>query len=255
MGFGGLEGKVAVVTGAARGLGRAYAKAFAAEGARAVALDLGDCAETVREIEQAGGQALGLACDVADMQSCRDAAQATLDKFGRIDILVNNAALYGSLKGGRFDALPEDEWEACMRVNVTGIWNCCRAFVPGMREQGAGAIVNISSLAATYGLAFALHYTTSKGAVIGMTRGLARELGRYNIRVNAVAPSAVLTEGTDEFFGDRREETLKVISGQQALRRNLSTDDLVGAILFLTSDAGAMVTGQTLSVDGGTVFS
>jgi 3-oxoacyl-[acyl-carrier protein] reductase len=255
MGFGGLEGKVAVVTGAARGLGRAYAKAFAAEGARAVALDLGDCAETVREIEQAGGQALGLACDVADMQSCRDAAQATLDKFGRIDILVNNAALYGSLKGGRFDALPEDEWEACMRVNVTGIWNCCRAFVPGMREQGAGAIVNISSLAATYGLAFALHYTTSKGAVIGMTRGLARELGRYNIRVNAVAPSAVLTEGTDEFFGDRKEETLKVISGQQALRRNLSTDDLVGAILFLTSDAGAMVTGQTLSVDGGTVFS
>ncbi len=255
MGFGGLEGKVAVVTGAARGLGRAYAKAFAAEGARAVALDLGDCAETVREIEQAGGQALGLACDVADMQSCRDAAQATLDRFGRIDILVNNAALYGSLKGGRFDALPEDEWEACMRVNVTGIWNCCRAFVPGMREQGAGAIVNISSLAATYGLAFALHYTTSKGAVIGMTRGLARELGRYNIRVNAVAPSAVLTEGTDEFFGDRKEETLKVISGQQALRRNLSTDDLVGAILFLTSDAGAMVTGQTLSVDGGTVFS
>jgi 3-oxoacyl-[acyl-carrier protein] reductase len=255
MGFGGLEGKVAVVTGAARGLGRAYAKAFAAEGARAVALDLGDCAETVREIEQAGGQALGLACDVADMQSCRDAAQATLDKFGRIDILVNNAALYGSLKGGRFDDLPEDEWEACMRVNVTGIWNCCRAFVPGMREQGAGAIVNISSLAATYGLAFALHYTTSKGAVIGMTRGLARELGRYNIRVNAVAPSAVLTEGTDEFFGDRKEETLKVISGQQALRRNLSTDDLVGAILFLTSDAGAMVTGQTLSVDGGTVFS
>jgi 3-oxoacyl-[acyl-carrier protein] reductase len=255
MGFGGLEGKVAVVTGAARGLGRAYAKAFAAEGARAVALDLGDCAETVREIEQAGGQALGLACDVADMQSCRDAAQATLDKFGRIDILVNNAALYGSLKGGRFDALPEDEWEACMRVNVTGIWNCCRAFVPGMREQGAGAIVNISSLAATYGLAFALHYTTSKGAVIGMTRGLARELGRYNIRVNAVAPSAVLTEGTDEFFGERKEETLKVISGQQALRRNLSTDDLVGAILFLTSDAGAMVTGQTLSVDGGTVFS
>lgn len=254
MAFDGLEGKVAVVTGAARGLGRAYAEAFAKAGAAAVALDLSDCAETVRAIEQAGGKALGRACDIAKMQDCRDAAEEAVARFGRVDILINNAALYGSLHGGRFDALSEDEWDACLRVNVTGIWNACRAFVPAMQKQGGGSIVNISSLAATYGLAYALHYTTSKGAVIGLTRGLARELGRSNIRVNAVAPSAVLTEGTDEFFGDRKEDTLKVVANQQSLRRNLSTDDLVGTILYLASDASSMVTGQTISVDGGTVF-
>jgi 3-oxoacyl-[acyl-carrier protein] reductase len=252
--FKGLEGKVAVVTGAARGLGRAYAKALSEAGASIVALDLADCAEPVREIEQAGGKALGLTCDVAKMPSCEAAAQAAQDRFGRADVLVNNAALFATLKGGRFDSLSEEEWDACLRVNVTGIWNCCRAFVPAMRAQGGGSIINISSLAATYGLAFALHYTTSKGAVIGLTRGLARELGRYNIRVNAVAPSAVLTEGAAEFFGARKEESLKAVAEQQSLHRNLSTDDMVGTILYLASDASGMVTGQTLAVDGGTVF-
>src|SRR5215208_3790667 len=123
-------------------------------------------------------------------------ARTAIDAFGRIDALVNNAALYGSLKGGRFDAISESDWDAAMAVNVKGIWNCCKAVVPALRQAGGGSIVNIASLAATYGMPFALHYTTSKAAVIGLTRGLAREVGRDRIRVNALAPSAVITEGT-----------------------------------------------------------
>ena len=134
--------------------------------------------------------------------------EAGLEAFGRLDALINNAALYGALHGGRFDAIDEAEWDAAMAVNVKGIWNCCKAAVPAMRqpvvqEAGGGSIVNIASLAATYGMPYGLHYTTSKAAVIGLTRGLARELGRDSIRVNALAPSAVMTEGTREFFGEQ----------------------------------------------------
>ena len=139
-----------------------------------------------------------------------------------------------------------------MRVNVTGVWNCCRAFVPPMRERG-GSVVKISSLAATYGLPNALHYTTSKAAVIGLTRGLARELGRFNIRVNAVAPAAVETDGMSQFFGEKKEDAVKAIVSGQSIRRVLTTDDLVGTIVYLASDASSMVTGQTIAVDGGTV--
>lgn len=247
-----LTGKVAVVTGAARGLGRAYAQGLAKAGATVVALDLSDCGDTVRDIEASGGRALGRRCDVGDMTSCRDAADDALTRLGRVDVLVNNAALFATLKTGRFDSLAEGDWESCMRVNVTGVWNCCRAFVPPMRERG-GSVVNISSLAATYGLPNALHYTTSKAAVIGLTRGLARELGRFNIRVNAVAPAAVETEGMSQFFGDKKEDAVKAVVAGQSIRRVLRTDDLVGTILYLASDASSMMTGQTIAVDGGTV--
>src|SRR5215831_18551587 len=143
-------------------------------------------------------------------------ARTALDAFGRIDALINNAALYGGLKGGRFDAITEADWDAAMAVNVKGIWNCCKAVVPAMRQAGGGSIVNLASLAATYGMPFALHYTTSKAAVIGVTRGLARELGRDRIRVNAIAPSAVLTDGTREFFGDKLDRALAAIKDGQA---------------------------------------
>src|SRR6516165_10855315 len=126
-------------------------------------------------------------------------------KFGCIDILVNNAALYGALCGGRFEAIGEAEWDDAMRANVKGIWQCCKAVVPQMRKAGGGSIINMASLATIYGMPFALHYTVSKAAVVGLTRGLARELGRDNIRVNSIAPSAVLTESTREFFGEKHE--------------------------------------------------
>ena len=219
-----------------------------------VAADRRDCADTVALVEAAGGRALGVELDVADGASAKAMADATSNAFGRIDVLVNNAALYGALSGGRFEDIDEAEWDACMAVNVKGIWNCCKAVVPAMREHGGGSIVNIASLAAVYGMPFALHYATSKAAVIGITRSLARELGRDWIRVNTVAPSAVLTEGTAEFFGAKLERAKQVIAEGQALQKNLETADLAGTVLYLASDDSRFVTGQTIMVDGGTVM-
>jgi 3-oxoacyl-[acyl-carrier protein] reductase len=250
-----LQGKTAIVTGAARGLGQEYAKALAAEGAAVVAADLRDCADTVAQVEAAGGKALGLELDVADGASAQAMADSAKEAFGRIDVLVNNAALYGTLSGGRFEDIDEAEWDACMTVNVKGIWNCCKAVVPVMREGGeGGSIINISSLAAVYGMPFSLHYATSKAAVIGITRSLARELGRDWIRVNTVAPSAVMTEGTEEFFGDKLDRAKQVIAKGQALQKNLETEDLAGTVLYLASDMSRFVTGQTVMVDGGSVM-
>jgi len=249
-----LKGKTAIVTGGGRGLGRAYSEALAREGASVVAADIRDTAATVAAIESAGGTAIGLALDVADMDSCQAMADRAVAEFGHLDVLINNAALYGDISGGRFNLIPEDQWDRVMTVNVKGIWQCCKACVPAMREGGGGSIVNISSLAATYGMPYAIDYATSKAAVIGLTRSLARELGRDWIRVNAVAPSAVLTEGTDEYMGDKRDKALEVIAAGQSLQSNLETGDMTGTIVYLASDASKFVTGQTIIVDGGTVM-
>jgi len=250
-----LKGKVAVVTGAARGLGREYARALAAAGAAVVAADKRSCGETAALVETEGGRALAADLDVADSKSAQAMADAAVRAFGRIDVLVNNAALYGSLHGGRFEAIDDAEWDACMAVNVKGIWNCCKAVVPVMQKSGTGgSIINIASLAGVYGMPFALHYATSKAAVIGLTRSLARELGRDWIRVNAIAPSAVLTEGTEEFFGPKSERAKQVIAAGQSLQKNLETKDLAGTVLYLASEASRFVTGQTIMVDGGTVM-
>ena len=173
-----LKDKVAVITGAARGLGRAYAEAMAREGAAIVAGDVRDCADTVSAIRRSHGRALGVSLDVASFASCQALAKAAVREFGRVDALINNAALYANLKGGRFDQLDEAQWDRVMQVNVKGVWNCCRAVVPLMRAQKSGSVINISSLAPLYGLPYALDYSVSKGAVIAMTRSLARELGR-----------------------------------------------------------------------------
>jgi len=249
-----LEGKVAIVTGAARGLGREYSRRLAKEGALVVAADLNDPKDTVAEVKAAGGRAIGIAGDIARMADCSAMAEAAVKAFGRIDVLVNNAALYGPLKGGRFTDLAEEEWDRCMAVNVKGMWQCCKAVAAAMKQAGGGSIINISSLAAVYGLPFALHYTTSKGAVIGLTRGLARELGRDWIRVNAIAPSAVLTEGTDEFMGAKKDRAIQVITDGQTLKRTMTVEDLAGTVIYLASDASKFVTGQTIMVDGGTVM-
>jgi len=249
-----LKDKVAIVTGAARGLGRAYAEALAREGAAVVAGDVRDCADTVKAIHDAGGRALGVSLDVARLDSCKATADAAVKEFGRVDALVNNAALYANLKGGRFDQLDEAQWDRVMQVNIKGVWNACRAVVPLMRAQKSGSVINISSLAPVYGLPYALDYSMSKGAVIAMTRSLARELGRDWVRVNAVAPSAVMTEGTREFFGEKLDKAKQVIAQGQSLQRNLEVEDLTGTIVYLVSDASKFVTGQTIMVDGGTVF-
>ncbi len=247
-----LEGKTAIVTGAARGLGQAYAKAMAAAGMNVVVADRDDVAETLDMLGAA--PAAGARVDVADFASVAAMAKLAADRFGRIDVLVNNAALYGGLRGGRAEAIDEAEWDSCMAVNVKGVWNCCRAAIPHMRAQKGGSIVNVASLAAVMGMPYALHYSTSKGAVIALTRALARELGRDGIRVNAVAPTAIPTEGTKEFFGDKLDRQMKIVAGGQSLAGMLQPDDVVGAVLFLAGESSRFITGQTLMVDGGAVF-
>lgn len=249
-----FENKVVVITGASRGLGREYARQFARRGANVVVSDVRDCADTLDAVEREGASGLAMRTDVTSGESTAEMASAILEKFGRIDVLINNAALYGSLHFLPFDKLDEKEWDATMNVNVKGIWQCCKAVVPAMKVQNGGAIVNISSLAATYGMPNGLHYTASKAAVIGATRGLARELGRFNIRVNAVAPNVVNTDATSEVFGDKRKKVIDVTLSQQAIRKPLETADIVGAVLFLSSDLSRLTTGQTLMVDGGTVM-
>ena len=250
-----LTGKVAIVTGAARGLGRAYAEALAAEGAAVIAADLNDCHDTVAAITTTGGRAVATQVNVADSQSCDAMASLAVDVFGRIDILINNAALYAGLKGARFEQLDEAQWDRVMQVNIKGTWLTSRAVVGAMRTSGdGGSIINIASLAAVFGLPYGLDYVASKAAVIGMTRGMARELGPDHIRVNAVAPSAVMTEGTEEFFGEKFEKAKTVIAANQLIPRNLETEDLTGTIIYLASDASRFVTGQTHMVDGGSWF-
>jgi NAD(P)-dependent dehydrogenase (short-subunit alcohol dehydrogenase family) len=249
-----LTNKVAVVTGASRGLGRAYCEALAAEGAAILAADLNDCTDTVAAVEALGGQALPVRVDVADAASCEAMAAEAVAEFGRVDILINNAALYAGLKGARFEQLDEAQWDRVMAVNIKGTWLASKAVVAHMRASGGGSIINIASLAAVYGLPYGLDYVASKAAVIGMTRGMARELGGDQIRVNAVAPSAVLTEGTEEFFGEKFEKAKAVIASGQVIRRNLDTADITGTVVYLASDASRMVTGQTHMVDGGSWF-
>lgn len=249
-----LDSKVVVITGAARGLGRAYAVAMAAEGASILACDISDCSATVAEVEAAGGRIAAVTTDIADMKSCQAMADAAVATFGRIDVLVNNAALYATLQGARFEDLEEEQWDAVMNVNIKGVWQCCKAVVNPMRAAGGGSIINISSLAAVFGLPYGLDYVASKAAVIGMSRGMARELGKDNIRVNAVAPSAVMTEGTKDFFGEKFDKAKSVIASGQLIQRNLETADLTGTLIYLASDASAFVTGQTHMVDGGSWF-
>jgi 3-oxoacyl-[acyl-carrier protein] reductase len=249
-----IADKTIAITGAARGLGQEFARHLAAAGANIVVGDVNDCTATADLVANGGGKIVAVRLEVTDVASAQAMINAGISAFGRLDGLVNNAALYGALHGGRFDAIDEAEWDACMAVNVKGIWNCCKAAVPAMRENGGGSIVNIASLAATYGMPFGLHYTASKAAVIGLTRGLARELGRDGIRVNALAPSAVLTEGTSEFFGDKLDRALSAVKAGQTIQRNLAPSDLTGTVAWLLSDESGFVTGQTIAVDGGTVM-
>lgn len=249
-----IAGKNILITGAARGIGQTCAQLFVAAGANVLVADRSNCDETVALCRDAKGRVAAAMLDVTVPETAIAAVEATIAAFGSIDGLLNNAALYGGLKGGRFEEIGEADWDAAMAVNVKGIWNCCKAAVPQMRKNGGGSVVNIASMAATYGTPFMLHYTTSKAAVIGLTRGLARELGRDNIRVNAVAPSAVVTEGTKEFFAHRTEKALDGVKSIQAIQSNLMPEDLAGAIAWLLSDTSRFVTGQTISVDGGTVM-
>jgi NAD(P)-dependent dehydrogenase (short-subunit alcohol dehydrogenase family) len=248
-----LDGKVAVITGGAAGIGFAYAKRFLAEGARVVVADIADPAAAVDKLGTAG-HVLGVRTDVSDAGSVRAMVEAALARFGRIDVLVNNAAVFATLTPQPFDEIPEAEWDRVMAVNVKGVWNCARAVVPAMRAQGGGRIVNVASAIVAKGTARLMHYVTSKGAVVAMTCGPARELGPDRITVNAVAPGLILSD-TVQANPDLTAFQETAVMQARSLKRDAFPDDVVGTVVFLASDDSAFMSGQTLIVDGGSVFS
>jgi 3-oxoacyl-[acyl-carrier protein] reductase len=245
-----VTGRVVVITGAGQGIGRVYAQYFAEAGATTVVAELNAAnGEAVaRDIVEAGGKAKAIQTDVADVQSVDRMAKATLDAFGRIDVLINNAGLFTQVTRGLFDELPLEEWETVMRVNVTGSFLCARAVVGAMRKAGWGRIINISSATVGMGRPNFLHYVTSKAAVVGMTRSLARELGVHGITVNALMPGLTKTEVE---FGS--EAVFKSIIEIQAIKRTETPEDLARVLLFLASPASGFITGQCIAVDGGTI--
>jgi NAD(P)-dependent dehydrogenase (short-subunit alcohol dehydrogenase family) len=243
-----LADRVVIVTGAARGIGRAYAVGLAAEGARVVAADVLECKPVVTEIEGRGGQALAVTCDVAREADTQRLATETLARFGRIDALVNNAALYGNLKRRPFMEIPVEEWDQVMAVNLRGLFLCSRAVFPAMKAQGTGVIVNISSSTFFKGVPDYIHYTTSKGGVVGFTRSLARELGDFGIRVNAIAPGFTLSGDNEQNISEERK---RANVQTRMLKRAQVPEDLVGTFIYLASDDSGFVTGQTILVDGG----
>jgi NAD(P)-dependent dehydrogenase (short-subunit alcohol dehydrogenase family) len=248
-----LDGKVAVITGGAGGIGFAFARRLLAEGARVAIADVGDAIAAADKLE-AADRALGVPTDVSNMSAVRAMVDAAVARFGRIDVLVNNAAVFATLEPRPFDQIPDAEWERVMAVNVRGVWNCARAVAPIMRAQGGGRIVNVASAIVAKGTALLLHYVTSKGAVVAMTRALARELGPDRITVNAIAPGLILSEAVQANSALTGFQ-LDAVMQARSIRREAFPDDLEGTLLFLAGDDSAFMSGQTLIVDGGSVFS
>ena len=244
-----LEGKVAIVTGGGIGLGRAYCKALAGEGARIVVADVqGEAAAAVAK--EVKGTAVKV--DVTSEKETQAMAARALDAYGRIDILVNNAGMYSSIQKRPFTEIPLDEWDRCMAVNVKGVMLCCRAVYPQMKKQKGGKIINISSGTVMGGSPMFLHYVTSKAGVIGLTRALAREIGGDNINVNAITPGLTIADENQKKM--LSEEYLAPRRNARSFKRDQYPEDLLGAVLFLASKDSDFITGQTINVDGGTWF-
>ncbi len=250
--MGRLDDRVAIVTGAAQGIGAAYARGMAAEGASVVVNDISDPAPLVAEITAAGGKAIGIVADVSDQNSVDAMVRQTVGTFGKIDVLVNNAALFGHLKMSKFEDIPEDEWDAVMRVNIRGVWQVSKAVVAEMRKRKYGKIVNIASGTVFKGTPMMLHYVSSKGAIVAMSRAMAREVGDDNICVNIIAPG--LTESENVAEADQwTDERLDGNAASRCIVRRETPEDLVGTVIFLSSQESDFITGQVLVVDGGAV--
>jgi NAD(P)-dependent dehydrogenase (short-subunit alcohol dehydrogenase family) len=249
-----LKDKVAIVTGGAQGIGRAYILRLAEEGARVVIADILDGSAVAEAVKKKGGYALTLHTDVTDEKSTQEMARETVDRFGRIDVLVNNAAFFSSIVKRPFHQISGDEWDKMMGVNLKGLFLCAKAVYPQMKKQGKGKIINVSSGTFYKGLPHFLHYVTSKGGVIGFTRALAREVGDDGIRVNAIAPGYTVTEILERKPQDPAEVIKAGLAGR-CLKRVEKPEDLTGTIVFLASDDSDFMTGQTIIVDGGSAMS
>ena len=248
--MGALDGKVVIITGGARGIGRAYAHGVSAAGASVLVADLLDGSPVVEELADSGGEALSVTTDVSDEASTVAMAEAAMDRFGRIDVLINNAAMFSETTRGPFTEVSIAEWDRTFEVNVRGVWLCIKAVYPYMASQGSGKIINIASNTCFKGTLGFPHYVASKSAVLGLTRCLANELGPDGITVNTVSPDLIPnpdirpTDATSDPF---------VVAGR-ALKRTQVADDMVGTIIYLSSGASDFVTGQSLLVNGGAYF-
>lgn len=245
-----LSGKTAIITGAAGGLGRAFALGFASRGANVVVADMNEAgsAETVALIEAAGGKAIAVKTNVTDKASCEAVAETAVSTYGGLDVLVNNAAIYATIERANFWEIDPNEWDKVMAVNVKGAWLASGAAYTRMNE--GGSIINIASATVFSGSPLWMHYVASKGAVIGMTRVMAREAGGKNITVNAIAPGFTLTEASLSIMDDAASYGVS----SRAIKRASEPDDMVGTATFLASDDASYITGQTIIVDGGKQF-
>ncbi len=249
-----LKDKVAIVTGAAQGIGAAYARALAAEGAMVCVCDIADPKPLAHELTSAGHRAIGSVADILDPAAFGATVDATVKAFGGVHILVNNAAIFGQLKFKPFFEISADEWDKVMAVNVRGTVECVKAVLPHMRAQKYGKIINISSGTFYRGSPLLTHYVASKGAVIAVTRCMARELGELGICVNCIAPGFTMSEAvqTNPIYQNPVITTMTV--GARAIKREETPEDLVGTLIYLASPDSDFVTGQTIVVDGGSTM-
>jgi len=245
-----FSGRSVLITGGGKGIGKVYVEEFAKAGARVAAADIDvEAAENVgAALTKANLQAFGLGIDIADEASVKAAVAAVLDRYGSIDVLINNASLMSTLPRRSFMEIPIEEWDRVMAVNLRGMFLCCRAVFPTMKAKGRGKIVNISSSRVWEGTPNRLHYTTSKAGVIGFTRALAREVGEFGITVNALTPG--MTQSETQVASSSGNYLATRIAGR-AIERVQVPADLVGAVMFLSSPASDFMTGQTVNVDGG----
>jgi NAD(P)-dependent dehydrogenase (short-subunit alcohol dehydrogenase family) len=247
-----LKDKVAIITGGNQGIGKEYALRFSKEGAKVViaARDLEKSEKVANELIDMDGEAIALKVDVSKSKDTRMMAEKTVERFGKIDILLNNAAIYSGLTMKPWDRITEEEWDRVFSVNVKGQWLTVKAVAPQMKRQGNGKIINISSSTVLLGIPLLLAYATSKSAIIGMTRCLSAELGAFGIRVNTICPGLTLTEASTEMLG-QPPGLAEFAAEMCALGRNQQPEDLVGTAVFLASDDSDYVTGQLINVDGG----